>query len=143
VERTGLPVRFVVPDGFRGRIEIIEAKDAEEVGLDRGEYLYRIPEGGILRVRKAVGFGHWHKTYAFFSSGRELSVGFTTDPEGVPGEIAFYELTGSRFFVGTRKEMRQYVTNPPAENEAAALWSGRGLTNVAARPAVTITTKGP
>ncbi len=135
MDQTGPPVRFVVPDGFRGRIEILEAKDAEEVGLDRGEYLYRVPEGGILRVRKVVGFGSWHKTYAFFSSGREIPVRFTSDPERVPGEIAFYELGGSSFFVGTRNEMLQYVKNPPPDNEAAAFWSGRWRTNPPDSPA--------
>lgn len=128
-DRAGLPVRFIVPDGFRGRIQLSEAKEGQEIGVDHGDYLYRIPQGGILKVRKIAGLEHWHKTYAYFLSGQELPVRFTTDPEGTLGEVAFYELSGSRFFVGTRTEMLEYVRNPPPESEAAAFWSGRSLTN--------------
>ncbi len=133
-ERSGPAVRFVVPDGFRGPVQILETGGGRSIVLEGSEYVYRIPSNGILQVAKAVGFAEWHAEHASFSSGEPLRVGQTSDPEEFAGEVVFYSLgsthTRFRFFVGTHSEMVKYVRNAPPESEAARFWAGQSRTNV-------------
>jgi hypothetical protein len=140
---TGLPVRFIVPDGFRGYIQLVETKDGPEIEPKEGDYIYRIPKGGVLKVKKIAGINRWHKDYANFFSGQQIPVRLTTNPEEFSGQIALYELSGRQFFVGTRDEMVAFARNPPPENQAAAFWSGAWQTNLPSNAGSKISTKPP
>lgn len=84
-DQSGPPVRFVVPDDFRGEFRIVEREDADEVPVRSGQYVYDIPRTGTLFVRRALGFRRWHDESACFFSGRPLSIGsrsmHASDPE--------------------------------------------------------------
>jgi hypothetical protein len=133
-EPSGPPVRFEVPSGFRGAVQIVEARGGENVLRANGEYVYHIPTNGVLHVARALGLRAWHVERAFFSSGQQLPVEQTSEPERLPGEVVFYSLgtTQSRFmfFVGTHSEMLTHVKNLATTTEAARFWSGGSTTHL-------------
>ncbi len=129
----GPPVRFVVPDGYLGPFEILQEKGAGEVILEHGEFVYRVPTNGMLKVAQVVGFTEWHKADAFFASGTPIPVKLTSEREQVPAELALYELWNTRtrykFFVGSQAEMAAYVKEPVLETEGGRFLAGQWRTN--------------
>jgi hypothetical protein len=124
-------VLFIIPDGYRGPVDITEHKGGNEVPFEDGRYVYRVPTNGVLKVTVAEGFRRWHQSSAIYESGGAIPMRQTSDPESAPNSVAFYNLwfTQSKysFFVGTRSQMLNLITHPPAENEAVEFW--RSLTN--------------
>ncbi len=60
--RSGNPVKFVVPVGFHGTIQIIEDKArGQDLELLHGWYVFRIPPDGKLLVNDASIFNRWHE----------------------------------------------------------------------------------
>lgn len=103
--RRGPTVHLIVPDGFTGLIQILEDPSGEAASLEEGEYVYRIPIDGILKVRIILGFERWHYTVATFASGKRLPV----YPENQPQDVALFEIgsssSGKTFlFVGTEQQ---------------------------------------
>src|SRR5947199_3717868 len=69
---SGRPVRLVIPDELTGLIKIVPDKKAPPINLKGGEWVYRVPTNGILRVRKDSGHEDWHLLRANFASGAEI-----------------------------------------------------------------------
>jgi len=116
VEKSGSPVRIVVPGEFRGLVRIVEDKSGVEVPFENGELIFRIPTNGVLTVKETVGFGEWHQEQANFSNGEPLPILPRTAPEPGPGKAALYGLGRSqkqlRFFVGTQGQMIDFLKSP-------------------------------
>ncbi len=127
-EKEAPPIKILLTAQFRGPVHIIEAKDGSQIALEKGEYVYRIPSDGTLRVKKALGFPDWHKIFAF-RSGVQLPVRMTTDPERPGDQLVVYETGGLNFFVGTRQEMLEFMKRPTLDTEATRFWSGEYITN--------------
>ena len=115
---SGPPVHFVVPDGFRGRIDIVlDTKHGSRIETQDGRYTLVIPASGTLRVQSFRSLQRWHTTTAAYASGRALPVIGTA---GTNSTIAFFELGSSATsgnkgagstesvvcFVGTASEAR-------------------------------------
>jgi hypothetical protein len=101
----GPSVRIIVPDGFKGLIKIVEDRAGVEVDLESGEYVYRIPTNGVLKVKEASGFADWHYREANYASGKPLPV----YPGAPKGKVGLFMLgthsSGKHFlFVGTEQE---------------------------------------
>ena len=108
---SGAPLLFVLPDGFKGAIEIVkDPKNGLAVREDAGRFTYVIPSDGRLRVKSLTPFSRWHKESAAFQSGGVLQTG--TD-ENVPednialrslGTLVSNDVTTVRYCVGTKKD---------------------------------------
>jgi len=110
-ERSGIPLRFILPNDYRGLVQIIEdSKTGLDVEEQAGHYTYTIPAGGQLRVTSLRPFQSWHKESATFQNGAALLTG--TDDSVPESVVAFRELpetisngvTIVCYFVGTQKE---------------------------------------
>jgi hypothetical protein len=107
-ERRGPSVQIIVPEGFKGLIKIEKDQAGQEIELKDGQYVYRIPTNGVLKVKLARGFAEWHYTVACHTNGRELPV----YPERGIGGISLFEIgsssSGKEFlFVGTEQEKEE------------------------------------
>ena len=103
--RRGPTVRLIIPDGLTGLIQIVRDPSGAMVGLENGEYVYRIPRGGVLKVKDTLGFERWHYTKANFVSGQHLPL----YPANQPQDVALFEVgsssSGKKFlFVGTEQQ---------------------------------------
>jgi hypothetical protein len=104
-QKRGASVHIVVPDGFKGLVKIVKDQTGMEIELEHGEYIYRIPTNGMLKVKEPRGLSQWHYTEASYSSGKPLPV----RPENSSGDIALFgvgsdSLGRTFFFVGTDEE---------------------------------------
>src|SRR5687768_7802659 len=91
---SGPPVHFIVPDGFRGRIDIVlDAKQGSRIETHDGTYVLIIPASGTLRVRSLQSLDRWHTATAAYVSGTSLPVLAGTG--GTNSTIGFYELGSS------------------------------------------------
>ena len=91
---SGPPVHFIVPDGFRGRIDIfLDTKQGAPVELKEGRYTLIIPASGVLRVQSFLPFDRWHTATAVYASGTTLPVYAGT--AGTNSTFGFYELGSS------------------------------------------------
>lgn len=70
--RSGDPVVFVIPNGFRGPVRIVENQAAPEVPHINHEYRLTIPKSGFVIV-KDIGFlTELHNERAVFENGKEI-----------------------------------------------------------------------
>src|SRR4051794_35487355 len=70
---SGLPVRLIIPEGFKGLIKITYDNQAPRVWPRGGEYAYQISNDGVLRVRKSVKHENWHYVRASFDNRQEIA----------------------------------------------------------------------
>ena len=86
-------VHFIVPDGFRGRIDIVlDTKYGSQIKTQDGRNTYVIPASGTLRVHSFRSLQRWHTTTAAYASGMTLPVIGTA---GTNNTVAFFELGAS------------------------------------------------
>jgi hypothetical protein len=115
----GPDIQIVVPDGYRGLVQIQEVSSAEEMSLVDGTYRIEVPENGVVQVKSVEPFGKWQRTKVFFANGMELN---DASFEEMPGEVQWWDRgrqgapTGPNeppasvdLFVGTREELEVYV----------------------------------
>jgi hypothetical protein len=115
---SGPPVHFVVPDGFRGRIDmVLDTKHGSRIVTQDGRYTFVIPASGTLRVQSLRSLQRWHTATAAYASGHVLPVVGTA---GTNSMIGFFEIGSSATsgnngagstesvvcFVGTASEAR-------------------------------------
>jgi hypothetical protein len=73
--RSGHPIEFVVPVGFRGRFEIIVDRAAvDDLKLVGGQYVISIPPSAVLRLNSADPFHRWHQESCHDQSGKQLEI---------------------------------------------------------------------
>src|SRR6185295_17716779 len=106
---SGAPLHFVLPDGFKGAIQIVgDPNQGLAVREEAGRFTYVIPPDGKLRVQSLEPFTQWHKESAAFQSGGVLQ----TDDNGPEDSVAWRGLgaldsngvTTIRYCVGTKKD---------------------------------------
>jgi hypothetical protein len=116
-QERGPTVRIIVPDGFKGPIKIAETRRGTDINVEKGEYVYRIPTNGVLTVRNAAGFAQPHYEEAYWASGTSLPIYPLDAAENVATNAVLYFIgrsqSGLRFFLGTHKEMMEYIKAPP------------------------------
>ncbi len=109
-------VQFIVPDGFRGEILIIEDN---ENGLDNsgenGVYKYVIPKNGRLLVKSFEPFRKWHQERTSFANGDVIA---NENTQGNNHKIRFFGGGVTRdqtnphatrvYYVGTKEEAEKY-----------------------------------
>lgn len=90
----GLPVHFVVPDGFRGRIDIVlDTKHGSRMEAQDGRYTFIIPASGTFRVQSLQPLEKWHSTTAAYVSGTTLPV--VAETGGTNSTIGFFQFGSS------------------------------------------------
>ena len=80
---TGKPVHYIVPDGFRGPLYVVEDPSYDDPPFEDGRYVFRFPESGVLFVKSLDMFGKFHTSTAEWSSGAELYWHLDPPPQGV------------------------------------------------------------
>jgi hypothetical protein len=119
-----LSVRFILPDGYRGIFRLVVDPHAGQPTQEKGVWVYRIPETGLLGVKERWPFSEWHSTAAFYSGGKSLAVAPSPPGEPYSDEVRLHSAgswshpNGSQtieFFVGTDREMLKIskLTNRP------------------------------
>jgi hypothetical protein len=66
------PIRYIIPDDFRGEIRIERSAGGIDVPLKDGYLTIAIPNNGKVRIKQPDLFSRWHKEVALSPSGREL-----------------------------------------------------------------------
>ena len=69
---TGKPIHYVVPDGFRGTIYIVEDPSYDDPPFEEGRWVFRFTDSGVLFVKSLHMFEQWHSSTAEWQSGAEL-----------------------------------------------------------------------
>lgn len=130
-EQSGLPVEYVLPDGYRGEVEIVQDEHGAPLPIERGVAVCYIPTDGVLEIDTLNAFRRWHRETARYSSGQMIPLKETSDTTIAPSKVVLYNLgrsaTTIRFFVGTRSEMLENVRNPRAPNAVVEFLSGGAL----------------
>ena len=125
--RSGYPIHFVVPNGYRGPlICLIDRRRGMDVPLADGQYTYRFPENGRLTIKDDAPFRGWHGMTVTYASGTLIPM---DHEEGLPPDAVLFHGGGSGRkdggqeylfdFVGTRAEMMEYYR---AEDLLRAPW---------------------
>ena len=113
--RKGLPVRYVVPDGYRGVLSVtFDASAGSPVVVTNGEYVITFPESGQLAVSSLDFLRGEHTIRAEWANGETLSIG---SPMGDGAqEVAFR-------FVYYQRNAKTAVCVVGTEDEASAAFS--------------------
>jgi hypothetical protein len=76
----GASIEFVLPNGFRGPIWIVEDPNVDNtMEYSNGRYIAQIPRNGVLRLSSTRAFKRLHSMTAKFENGKTLY----TDDVGV------------------------------------------------------------
>lgn len=111
-----LPVKFILPDGYRGGFEIVQTTEGEPLPIEGGALICRIPASGVLQTDTLADFGRYHTETAQYASGRPLAIRPRNDHMAVTDEVALFNIGNSRtrmrFFLGTRSELVEFMKMP-------------------------------
>lgn len=70
-----LGVRFVLPNGYVGEFEVVlDSKDGEELVLEGRDFVFRIPETGVLRVTSDGPLNTFARQTVAYEDGTELKL---------------------------------------------------------------------
>jgi len=114
-DRSGAPIKIVIPKNYTGPISIVLASEGEEIPLVDGTYLVEIPADGVLRVKSFRPFERWHQQSACYDDGSPLPSDDEPNPAAANvvalrgGASAVTEVDGKEirwldYFVGTEQE---------------------------------------
>jgi hypothetical protein len=118
--RSGYPIVVVVPEGYRGPVElIIDRQQGVDIPLVDGKYTYHIPQTGTLVIKDDSPFRQWHPETAMYTSGKRIPMAYEGNLP--PDTVARHSLGSNQerihYFVGTTTELRKYADRPlPFEN---------------------------
>jgi hypothetical protein len=122
-------ITYVVPDGFRGFINVVEKPTSDnKLSVSLKGVIVEVPASGRVEVQSINILRKWNLVSAQFESGEEIEVripnvhdevGFAFWMMGVPSGERLYS------FIGTRDEMREFVKeqenriyrSPPLDHE--------------------------
>lgn len=72
---SGEPVRIIIPSGYEGEFSIVkDSVEGQDLTFERGEWVFRIPPEGILRVKDHHPFVVWHEEIWTYEDGRPASL---------------------------------------------------------------------
>ena len=67
------PIRIVVPVSYRGLIRlIVDSDNGSNPSFEKGHYVYRVQDGGVLLIKNAGPFHRWHTLQAEFADRRPI-----------------------------------------------------------------------
>jgi len=117
-DASGPPIRFIVPNGFKGKFDIIQDPKSGVVLTNRGGTLTCVvPPTGQLHVRSLKPFGKWHSETASYADGTALLLQADTSlPQADTSSISLFSLgsfasgstQGVSYLVGTSAEFRAF-----------------------------------
>jgi hypothetical protein len=105
--------RFLIPEGYTGWVRIeFEVQGAPPLPMEAGQYVLRIPSGGILRTSSAEQYG-FAKDHYYYDSAQ----GARSLPDSGPAVLIWGKINGEEsgasgrrkyeeFFVGTEQQFR-------------------------------------
>ena len=109
------PSRYLIPDGYVGWVNIyFLVKDAPELPVEEGHYLFRISASGELRTSSRLEGGMAKDDYYYIDTqGHRRKLESTGWGKG---GMIWAEITGNdekgmifeRFFVGTEEQLKEY-----------------------------------
>jgi hypothetical protein len=69
--RSGNPIRIVLPAGFRGEFSIVKNRiEGQDLELQDSVWVFEIPASGVLVVKDDYPFYMWHQESYVYSDGR-------------------------------------------------------------------------
>jgi hypothetical protein len=107
----GLPVQFVVPDGYRGVISVtLDATSGVAVPVTNGQFIVTIPASGKLPISSWDCIGGRHVVSARYTSGQLLPTGH--DPNAITLRVVSFrpDTKTALYLVGTEKEAHDAFT---------------------------------
>jgi hypothetical protein len=73
--RSGLPIRVVLPVGYRGEFSIVKDRTkGQDLKLQDGVWVFEIPAGGVLVVNDDFSLYMWHQESYVYANGRPARV---------------------------------------------------------------------
>src|SRR5262249_27643228 len=73
--RSGNPIRIVLPVGYRGEFSIVKDRTkGQDLNLQDGVWVFEIPASGVLLVNDDYPFYMWHQASYVYSDGRAARV---------------------------------------------------------------------
>ncbi len=108
--------RFLIPEGYTGWVRIeFEVQDAPPLAKEDGEYIVKIPPGGVLRTSSAEEYGWARDHYYYYSAQGMHPLG-----DSGPGALIWGKINGEGFgasgkrkyeelFVGTAQQFKNQV----------------------------------
>jgi hypothetical protein len=101
--RSGRPIEYVVPDGYKGRLWVLFDPAASELPVIDGRYQVLFPPDGLLRVGSMRPFERWHESKARYVSGSPLQHNLIRGQSPIaPGAVAMWSLARSQTFPDKR-----------------------------------------
>jgi len=121
-DRSGPPVKYILPNGFTGYFRIVEDNTSEvTIKLESGAYVYRIPSSGVLVINELPGKDYYHSFSAQYVNGQTIPLG--VDDRTAPSTLAYYSLSSIStsssqkrehwYLVGTKKERDAFYRDEP------------------------------
>ncbi len=110
--------RFLIPEGYTGWIRVeFEVPGAPPLPMESGQYVLKIPPGGVLQTSSAEQYG-WAKDSYFYYAGQ----GARPIPDSGPDELIWGKINGEKsgasgkrkyeeLFVGTAQQFRNGAGN--------------------------------
>jgi len=117
LEQSGDPIVLIIPEGYRGEVRLlIDKQQGVDVPLTSGRHIYQVPESGVLQIKDASPFLHWHTLGARYTNGKAILIDYDAEVvaslhslgSGVRthgGKVEEYFL----YFVGTKAELRKQL----------------------------------
>jgi hypothetical protein len=109
-ERSGLPVEFIVPDGFHGIFVIKEDRNSgAKPEYVEGRVRYTVPVSGVLHTADVRPLRRWHSESAKYLGGKVIPNAMTATAE----DHVLYPLTSDNdgqitYLIGTKHEYDKY-----------------------------------
>ena len=100
--------RFLIPEGYTGWVRIeFEVEGAPTLPMEGGQYVLKIPSGGVLRTSSAEQYG-WAKDHYYYYSAQ----GVRALPDSGPSELIWGKINGEESGAsGKRKYEEFFVGN--------------------------------
>ncbi|MGB6404296.1 MAG: hypothetical protein WA899_14445 [Candidatus Sulfotelmatobacter sp.] len=100
--------RFLIPEGYTGWVRIeFEVQGAPPLPMEGGQYVLKIPSGGVLRTSSAEQYG-WAKDHYYYYSAQEMHA----LPDCGPAELIWGKVNGEETEAsGNRKYEEFFVGN--------------------------------
>jgi hypothetical protein len=128
--KPGVPILFVLPDGYRGAFYVMEDPRSPTVLRPEGNrFTIRIPSKGVLKVKSMMPISGFHRESAQYAGGGTI----LSLPNNPPDQIALYqaEASGAKpgepiygaWVVGTRADLDRH--NAGKDQRPAELTRGR------------------
>ncbi len=111
--RQGTPIHFVIPNGFKGPIQLpLDPVAGKNVVPTNGQFVYTIPADGLLRVKSFDPFRDWHKQTASYEDGTAIPNEYETWSGVIFHDLGESTLGNSlpvmHWFVGSKAEFVQW-----------------------------------